>query len=284
MNDPLINDAPAYATAQGIPLEEAVRRLNLQGAIGQLSSKLEVNERETFAGLWIQHQPEYRVVVRFTRDGERTLRSYVENTPLASLVEVRPANLTYAELQAAQAETMHKLNSLDFVSGSGINVQENRVELYVTNRAKFEAELQKANLKIPEAVFVIEVGTPDTANAAMPPPGIYFPRQSEAQLAKMAALLIGTLVLDEQGCLRVKTESLKAQPLVIWPYDFTVNKDGGAVMIRDGKGQIIGLVGEEIQLGGGEIPAEAFEKRLREPLPKACPGPYWFTGDVVVTP
>ncbi len=67
-----------YAKDQDVPLEEAVRRLQLQESVGKLGAELEANERDTFAGLWIEHEPEYRVVAAFTRDGEETIRPYVE--------------------------------------------------------------------------------------------------------------------------------------------------------------------------------------------------------------
>ena len=39
------------------------------------------NEKDTFAGLWIQHQPEHRFVVLVTHDGEETIRPYIEGEP-----------------------------------------------------------------------------------------------------------------------------------------------------------------------------------------------------------
>ena len=50
---------------------------------------MEANEQPTFGGLWIQHKPEFKAVVAFTRDGEETVRPYIQGTSLADMVEVR---------------------------------------------------------------------------------------------------------------------------------------------------------------------------------------------------
>ena len=87
----LMQDAKMYASRFGVDLDEAIRRLKLQSEIGDLNAELAAKERDTFAGLWIQHQPEYRVIVRFTRNGGVTIRPYIENGPLADIIEIRTA-------------------------------------------------------------------------------------------------------------------------------------------------------------------------------------------------
>jgi hypothetical protein len=146
--------AQQYADEQGISLDEAIHRLSLQGEISELSGALEANERETFAGLWIQHQPEYRVVVRFTEGGEETIRRYVEGGPLAELIELRPAELTLDELRAIQDEVTDLALELGILATAGINVQEGVVELGITDQAKLEA----SGATLPDHVVVSVVG------------------------------------------------------------------------------------------------------------------------------
>ena len=67
-------EARMYAKDYGVPLEEAVRRLRLQNALPRLEPELRKKEADTFAGLWIQHEPDFRLVVLFTRDGEKTIQ------------------------------------------------------------------------------------------------------------------------------------------------------------------------------------------------------------------
>lgn len=85
----LIKDTEEYALAMDISLEEAIQRLSLQDVIGELEAQLTINEQNTYAGLWVQHQPEYRVVAQFTSDGEKTISQYLVDSLLAQSVEIR---------------------------------------------------------------------------------------------------------------------------------------------------------------------------------------------------
>jgi hypothetical protein len=139
----------------GVDLDEAVRRLQYQDDIGRLNATLTANERETFAGLWVEHQPDFRVIVRFTRAGNRTIRPYIESEPWADLIEVRSASVTLAELAAIQAQTTQALDRLDFEVTSLLDVKGNRVEIVVTDRAWFEKELENAGVDLPEHVELV---------------------------------------------------------------------------------------------------------------------------------
>ncbi len=135
----------------------SVRRLQLQESVGKLGAELEANERDTFAGLWIEHEPEYRVVAAFTRDGEETIRPYVEGGLLEDIVQVREASATLAELQEAQERAGGLVRSFGIQVDSSIDVQQNRVEVEVTDRAQLESALQQANARLLERVVIVEV-------------------------------------------------------------------------------------------------------------------------------
>ncbi len=49
---------------------------------GVLQAVLLENEPEVFGGLWIEHDPEYRVVIQVTGDARRIYRRYVKGTAL----------------------------------------------------------------------------------------------------------------------------------------------------------------------------------------------------------
>ncbi|GEM_PF-2483746 len=159
--DPLVRDAYLYAADQGISLSEALRRLRLQDLIGKLNTDLEINEQDTFAGLWIQHKPDYRVVVQFTRDGEQTIQRYIQNGPLAGIIEVRQAEVAWAELVALQEQAARAVNKLGIPVASDINMENNRVELYTKNPAQLREALQKEGLRLSESVVII--GTTEAA-------------------------------------------------------------------------------------------------------------------------
>ncbi|MYC34370.1 MAG: hypothetical protein F4X64_14495 [Chloroflexi bacterium] len=121
-------DDRSYAADYGVSVAEAQRRLKLQDDAGDLSASLAADEAATFGGLWVQHEPDFRVVARFTEDGEATVRPHIEDGPLADIVEARTATVALSTLETDQRTAMNAVSGLDTRSESGINVFENRVE------------------------------------------------------------------------------------------------------------------------------------------------------------
>ena len=284
VSDALRRDAETMAEDLGISVDEAIRRLKLQDPIGTLGAELERLEADTFAGLWIQHEPEYRIVVAFTHNGEETIQPYIENTSLANLIEVRTAEATYEELKAAQQKAHRLLDELGLSLASGINIKENQAELYVTDRPLFDATLQEANIQLPDHVEVITIYEPlgdDIPFAVTPVPTIHFPQLRTRSATFMEALLVGKLIVKD-GCLRVSASDRDRGHLIIWQPDYFLNSNEGVIEILDRRGEAVARVGEEIRMGGGEVPLTANLKRqLREPLPEQCEGPYWLMGQLV---
>ncbi|WP_218837915.1 hypothetical protein, partial [Candidatus Methanoperedens nitratireducens] len=74
-------DAQTYASYSNVSIDEALRRFQLQDIARNLQAELRTNEVETFAGLWIEHAPEFKFVVQFTRDNEEIIKPYLEKYP-----------------------------------------------------------------------------------------------------------------------------------------------------------------------------------------------------------
>lgn len=55
-----------YAQTHGVSLAEATARLENQDRTGKLSSRLRRNPMPGFSAIWIEHEPEYAVVLAFT--------------------------------------------------------------------------------------------------------------------------------------------------------------------------------------------------------------------------
>lgn len=166
-DDPAIRaDARAYARDEGIPLDEARRRLRLgiclTDDLADLERELSNDEAGTFAGMWGQRPSEYGYLVLFTRDGEETIRPYLEDEPeqLRRHVEARSgAEATLEELGAAQREVGQVFDHLNNEgAASSTNVKRNRVEVYVKDKARFEAALRQEGVHLPEHVVVLESG------------------------------------------------------------------------------------------------------------------------------
>ena len=150
-------DAQSYADDFGVELGEALVRLQGQEIIGRLGYNIQAGEPDTYAGHWIQHEPQYRMVVLFTKEGESTICPYIESHPLYDIVEVRSAKATLANLERSQGEAMNVAAEVGIRAESGINVSQNLVELYVTDGEQLESALEQAGLSLPDHVQVVPV-------------------------------------------------------------------------------------------------------------------------------
>ncbi|HEX6097287.1 MAG TPA: PKD domain-containing protein [Thermoanaerobaculia bacterium] len=157
-DDGLVKDAESYAAQFGVSVDEGVRRLQLQPAVSELEGALLAEESAAFAGLWIQHEPDYRIVVRFTnRAAAARLKARVAGGPLEKLVETRGARWSLAELGKQQQEVRAHAEQLDMRLESDINVFDNKVEVYTTEPEKLSAKLAAAKTRLPESAGVKRV-------------------------------------------------------------------------------------------------------------------------------
>jgi hypothetical protein len=145
------------AREEGISVEKFQRQDALTDDAGRLGAKLDKNEPETFADLEIEYGPRFRVIAYFTREGEETVRPYVRCTPLEGHVEVRTVEASMEELSAAQNEAHRIVEELGIRADSDTNITKNRVEIYVTDRARLEVALRESGQELPEHVAVVEV-------------------------------------------------------------------------------------------------------------------------------
>lgn len=274
VSEALRQDAEAYAEAHNVPLDEAIWRLRTQDPVGELQAVLQEKEADVFSGLWIEHEPVYKVVVLVTRGQRRIKRRYIRGGPLVGVAEVRKAERSLAALTSAHDDVVQILEAVDSRAQTGIDVKGNCVALYSADPGTLLTEVDAAGLVLPEPVCIVDTGSYAEAPPVDPPPGIVFPRQHppEGLREEMAALLIGELT-ETDGCLRVRAED--DSYLVIWPYDYTVTAAAdGAIQIRDGSGAVVARVGDVVRMGGGEVPA--VEGLTTTEAPAQCGGPYWL--------
>jgi hypothetical protein len=269
-------DVQYYANDLGIDVEEAAYRLSLQEPIGKLSACLDSEEKDTFAGLWVEHEPSFQVFVAFTQDGEDTLARYITGTALEEIVKVRSAAVTYEELRAVQAETNQLLKPLSMSLSSGINIV-----LHVTDLAAFEAGIQDHGIKLPEHLSVVTVYEPlgdDLPFEVNPDDSIYFPQLKTRSASFMEALLIGTLVV-ENGCMMAYQEGSDQPITIVWQTDYFLNNNEGSIEMLDRDGKVVARVGEPIYLGGGET-GRIEDDQLQAPIPEHCSSsPLWLMGE-----
>jgi hypothetical protein len=153
----LLRDAEWYAIRFNVTLEEAVSRIKIQHLVGELDVELTENEKDTFSGLWIQHVPDFRIIVSFTRNGNNTILPYVQDTPLADFIEVHNAKVNLSQLTDSQISIYNLLYNLGVPLVAEVDIIKNRIKLYVTNKTETEAVLQKTNRVLPDNVDMIQV-------------------------------------------------------------------------------------------------------------------------------
>lgn len=122
-------DPVAEATAQRyeISVSEAKYRLARIAEAGQLDRKLQLESSETFAGLYVQHQPSFQVIVKFTKLPAVSLAQYTSD-PLYK-AEQAPRSLEY--LRAVQDEIGEQLLAAGIEFESGIDLETSGINVYV---------------------------------------------------------------------------------------------------------------------------------------------------------
>lgn len=126
--------------------------------------------------------------------------------------------------------------------------------------------------------------------------GLYFPHVPEPASEYMMALGSGTLFVED-GCVRMGNPTGNPRrghfDVVVWPYGYSLSRDGRRILLHNSKGEIVARVGDEVRMGGGQIsknglastPEEersAFEKyREKMGVPDRCKGSLWVAGPEV---
>jgi hypothetical protein len=160
-HEALVQDARYYAKDYGVPLEEAIRRLQMQDdqLLTRLERKLKKEEPDSYAGLWLRHKPDYGFTVALAEDSEAAAaktRRFVEGTQWEGTVNIKHVEASMIELNAARAGAERMLDRLGIAYSSGDNLFKNRMEIYVTNRDRALRKLDAAGLELSEHVVILE--------------------------------------------------------------------------------------------------------------------------------
>ena len=139
--------------------------------------------------------------------------------------------------------------------------------------------------------------SPDERTAYDPPArtprkqaGLFFPRFTEPSEMSPQALGGGRLVVRDR-CIHMAPDG--GGGVVVWPYGYSLRREGGEVVVLNGRDEVVASVGEEVRMGGGQITREeagptpeaasrAFEEKRGElGVPDRCRGPLWVSSGVV---
>lgn len=274
-----------YAREECVSLGEAKRWMAVQqrgpadpDSISAVQARLEQNEAATFAGMWIQHQPSYRVVVAFTRNGAATLARYTRDPVFVALDRGGPSLTELNATRERVGRELHRLGARPSIAA--VDVKAVRVELAVVgDLTAFNAAVARREVQLPAFVHIQQPAPPKYAPPPLPADWRKlvraFPQAKYRYGGPIPDILrTGTVVLED-GCLRLKGE--RRSRVIVWPneaaLDLTV--PGKVRVINRETGKTI-EVGKQVDLGGnsGEL-AEDPEVIGTNP---ACPGPYFSMG------
>lgn len=124
-------------------------------------------------------------------------------------------------------------------------------------------------------LLIVTACSGNSAITASPVP--FFPQQKETPNVYMDALLVGELVLVD-NCLRINDSDGNSY-LPIWPQGFSLHIEKNIIQVIDDTGQFVAQVGDNLKVGGGEMPEEYITEYLAQPLPNGCSGPYWIASN-----
>ncbi|OGN87235.1 MAG: hypothetical protein A2158_02570 [Chloroflexi bacterium RBG_13_46_14] len=146
-----------YAKKQGIDMDEAEYRFEIQEKASPFGAELESAGMDNFAGFWIQHEPDFCLVAAFTENGEESISPYLQKYPdLADIVEVRQVKCSLDELISIQGEVSVAMRALGVFAGSATLVVQNRVEVIVTDISVVKEAIDDGSLVVPDCVEIQE--------------------------------------------------------------------------------------------------------------------------------
>lgn len=279
-------DAKTYAQYANVSLDEAQRRFRIMETAGLLQADLSMHEKDTFAGLWVEHVPEFYIVVLFTNTPRQIIEPYLAkeymNQELIDVLEVRSAKVSLAELEQVQKELTSSLTNLRIRFKLELQVIENNLRLAVgeSDRRSFDEAVQQTKLEIPEFVVVeIIPGSIDEE----PSLGDHFPQFVNSPSSYLDLPAVEGLLLLENGCIRIsQVNGLAAGDsfLLIWHSKYSTRTQQGYVHVIDStSGEILASVGDYVTLGSNGSGASV--NPTRKPIPAECLGPYLAVGDFI---
>ena len=134
-----------YAETFHVSVEEAESRFAKEDYAGEVGHLIETGSPETFAGIWIEHEPVFRVVVRFVGDAKAQLAKYTQDPLFVPETAPRP----YKLLVEAQNSIARQLAEHGFDFESDIDLKKSEVTLYVRNPAKVKKRFSESFAKWP---------------------------------------------------------------------------------------------------------------------------------------
>lgn len=128
-----------YAETMKIGTDEAAQRMEAERVASKLNALLQVEQPETFAGLYIEHAPEFKIVVRFTGNASTQLAAYTNDRLYTA--ETAPRSLEL--LRATQREVADQLTKAGIEFAITLDLKSSMVDVFVRDPDMARARIAK---------------------------------------------------------------------------------------------------------------------------------------------
>ncbi|MCB8946250.1 MAG: hypothetical protein H6658_21095 [Ardenticatenaceae bacterium] len=157
-DESLLYDAGNYSERYNVTISEAVDRLQLQKEIGDLDAALFAASPDIYTGLWIEHSPSYKVVIRYVDlvRGADILDATVDNE-LVRFIELREAKYPLSTLEANLNEAYLSLMQEGVFVNGNVNVFDNVGEIHALDEAVVNDVLQSVKLLDNPSLRIVKV-------------------------------------------------------------------------------------------------------------------------------
>jgi hypothetical protein len=159
--------AKASASLNGIPVTEAIRRIDLQGRIIDLQNKYLERFPNEFAGVVIDASPAtygYRVLLKGQK--KNALLDLAGAADLAAIGREEVVARSFSELRDDQTRILDSLWSEGIKAGSSIDLAANKVKILTLERAKIERLVAEDKLRMSDFTTIVD-GDPTIKNHAL---------------------------------------------------------------------------------------------------------------------
>ena len=130
--------AALLAREHNISMEEATRRVQMMGKIAAVVEQLQGGSDPDFAGVWVQHQPSFKLVVAYTNPSDAKLAALTIDPEVRGIIELRTLPVARRALLATQDRVIALLGrTVPYVS----YIEEEKGRLVV--RVETEAQAQQ---------------------------------------------------------------------------------------------------------------------------------------------
>ncbi len=139
-------EAQYYSTRFRVPLAEATARLALHEKLADegLEDRLKAAYPSEFAGLYLEHTPQHRLVIRMRGGHWPDVKRHIRTPGLAAIAQMRGARNSGAKLSKTMAEAIRLLDRQGLKADVQIDAMANEVQVLATDPRPVIAAFAKA--------------------------------------------------------------------------------------------------------------------------------------------